>query len=64
LPVLASRPPVYGDEMALKVGRAAPMLVLGADLPEFLTRFKQPPNHERLRQVASQFLEDLGVGGM
>ena len=63
LPVLASRPPVYGDEMARKVGRAAPLLVQGEDLPGFLSRSKRLPNRERLGLVAHQFLEDLGLGG-
>jgi hypothetical protein len=61
LPVLASRPPVFGDAMAERVGKAVPLLIQGADLPRFASFVKVPPDRGCLARVANQFLNDIGL---
>jgi hypothetical protein len=61
LPVLASRPPVYGEAMAERVGKAVPLLIQGADLPRFASLMKAPPDRGCLARVARQFLRDIGL---
>ena len=62
LPVLASRPPVYGEAMARRVSSVMPLLVQGEALRHFASVPKRPPGFQHLAQVASQFAKDAGLG--
>lgn len=59
LPVLASRPPVYGEAMAKMVGKTVPLLIQGRNLTGLSSYRKLPADRQGLARVADQFLSDF-----
>jgi hypothetical protein len=61
LPVLASRPPMFGDAMLHRVEARQPLLIAGEKLAGFAQVPKQAPDQARSRRIAGQFCSDLAL---